>query len=96
MMKAWLMVSLGSLLLYGCTEVKYVKPGATKADFEADTVDCRNQTPMSPIGPTLGNGPMGRAGVREGITSQTSNQSTQREIDQCLREKGWVPETQSR
>ncbi len=96
MMKSWLVISVGCLLLVGCTEVKYVKHGATEADFEADRVDCRSQIPMAPPVPTIASGQMGKPGVREGITTQSADQSAQRELDQCLQAKGWVVETQSR
>jgi hypothetical protein len=96
MMKSWLLVSVGSLLLYGCAEVKYAKHGATEADFEADRVDCRSQILMAPPVPTIASGQMGKPGVREGITTQSADQSAQREVDQCLRAKGWIPESQSR
>lgn len=96
MMKTWLVMSVGSLLLFGCTEVKYVKHGATEADFEADSVACRKQVPMSPIGPTYDSGQMGRPGVREGLNAQMAEQSAQLEFDQCLQGKGWVPETPSK
>jgi hypothetical protein len=96
MMKAWLLISIGSLFLYGCTEVKYVKQGATEADFEADRAECRNHILMSPSGPAIASGQMGKPGVREGVTTQEASQSAQHEIDQCLQAKGWVPETPSR
>jgi len=95
-MKAWLLVTVGIFLLYGCTEVKYVKAGATETDFEADKVDCHNQILMSPIGPTIASGQMGKPGVREGIAMQSASQSAQRDIDQCLQSKGWVLETQTK
>jgi hypothetical protein len=96
MIKTWLVVSIGSLLLFGCTNVKYVKPGATQADFEADSVACRKQVPMAPIGPTYDSGQMGRPGVREGVTAQMAEQSAELEFEKCLQAKGWVPETQSK
>ncbi len=56
MMRVWLVVCVGSLFLYGCTEVKYIKAGATEPDFEADRVDCRSQILMSPPGPVIPSG----------------------------------------
>lgn len=95
MKNTWLGVSIGSLLLCGCTEVKYVKAGATVADFEADRVDCRSHILMSPTGPDFASGQMGKPGVREGLTTQSAGQSAQREVDQCLRAKGWELEIPS-
>jgi hypothetical protein len=94
MMRAWLVVCVGSLFLYGCTEVKYVKAGATEADFEADRVDCRSQILMSPPGPVIPSGHMGKPGVSQGFITQSAEQSAQQEVDQCLRAKGWEPEPQ--
>jgi hypothetical protein len=95
-MKTWQLVSVGIVLLSGCTEVKYVKGGATAADFEADSAHCQNQILMSPIGPTIPGGQMGKPGVREGIAMQSASQSAQRDLDQCLRSKGWVLETEAK
>jgi hypothetical protein len=96
MMKTWQLVSVGIVLLSGCTEVKYVKGVATAADFEADHAYCQNQILMSPIGPAIPGGQMGKPGVREGIDIQAASQSAQRDLDQCLRSKGWVLETEAK
>jgi hypothetical protein len=93
-MKTWLFLSIGMLLLYGCAEVKYVKAGATEADFEADKLECHNQVPMSSSGIALSRGPMGRPGPGQGIAEQSANQQAWREVEECLQSKGWVLETE--
>ena len=92
MIKMLLLVGIGSLVIYGCAEVHYVKAGATGADLEADRRECQNQILMSPSSPVIASGQMGKPGVREGITTQSSNQSAQRDLDQCLQSKGWRTE----
>jgi hypothetical protein len=94
-MKVWLLVSAAILLLYGCAEVKYVKAGATQADFEAAKVDCHNQILMSPSGADLARAQMSSPGVR-GIATQSASQSARRDVDQCLQSKGWILETESK
>jgi hypothetical protein len=93
MMKIVLLVGIGSLVIYGCAEVYYVKSGATEADFETDRLECQNQILMSSPGPTIASGQMGKPGVREGITTQSASQSGQRDLDQCLQSKGWRMKT---
>lgn len=92
MLKMLLLLGIGSLFVYGCAEVHYVKSGATEADFEADRLECRNQILMPPTGPAIASGQMGKPGVREGITTQSANQSGQRDLEQCLQSKGWRKE----
>ena len=77
----------------GVAEVRYVKAGATQADFEADKVACHNQILMSPSGVALTRSTMGKPGVGQGIATQSANQQARRDVDRCLRAKGWVPET---
>lgn len=93
-MKQWIVLSVGILLLYGCGEVKYVKTGATEADFEADKLDCHNQVLMSSSGLAPALGPMGKPGPGQGIAEQSANQQAWREVEQCLQTKGWVLETE--
>lgn len=95
-MKEWLLISFGILFLFGCAQVKYVKAGATEADFEADKVDCHNQALMSPIGSEIASGQMGKPGVRQGITTQLASASAQQDVDQCLQSKGWTLERQTK
>jgi hypothetical protein len=95
MKHVWLLLGVGSLLLYGCSEVNYVKPGAIDANLEADQAECRHQALLSPGGPSISSGQMGKPGVREGITTQAASQSEQREVEECLRAKGWVPKPPS-
>ena len=95
-MKVWLLVSAAILLLYGCAEVKYVKAGATQSDFEADKVDCDNQMLMSASGVALTRSAMGKPGVGQGIATQSANQQARRDVEQCLQEKGWIRETESK
>ena len=95
-MKVWLLVSAAILLLYGCAEVKYVKAGATQADFETDKVDCDNQMLMSSSGVALTRSAMGKPGVGQGIATQSANQQARRDIEQCLQSKGWVKETEAK
>lgn len=95
-MKIWLLVCLGSLFLFGCADVKYVKAGATESDFEVDKMDWHNQILMSTSGATLTTSTMGRPGVRQGIENQSANQQARRDVDECLQSKGWVVETESK
>ena len=94
-MQSWLLVCVGSLFLYGCAEVKYVKAGATESDFDTDKVDCHNQILMSPSGADLARAQMSSPGVR-GIATQSASQSARRDVDQCLESKGWVKETEAK
>lgn len=95
-MKTWLFTSVGILLLYGCAEVKYVKPGATEADFEADKLECHNQVlmPSSGIAPALG--PMGKPGPGQGMAEQSAQQQARRDLEECLLSKGWVLERETK
>ena len=92
MRKMFLLLGIGTLLINGCGASHYVKPGATEADFEADGLECQNQMLMSPSGPTIASGQMEKPGVREGISIQSANQSSQRDLDKCLQLKGWRTE----
>jgi len=94
MIKMRLLLGIGILVFSGCAEVHYVKAGATEADLKADRLECQNQVLMSPSGPVIASGPMGKPEVREGITTQSSKQSAQRDLDQCLQSKGWRMEIQ--
>ena len=95
-MRIWLLLCLGSLVLCGCAEVKYVKAGATESDFEVDKIDCHNQILMSTSGANLTTSAMGKPGVRQGIQNQSANQQARRDVDECLQSKGWVVETESK
>jgi hypothetical protein len=95
-MKGWLLIGIGILLLYGCAEVKYVKGGATEADFEADKLECHNQVLMSSSGIRPALGPMGRPGPGQGIADQSAQQQARRQVEECLQSKGWVLETQTK
>jgi len=53
-----LLVSIGSLVIGGCTQVHYVKAGATETDLEADRLECQNQILMFPPGPAIASGQM--------------------------------------
>ena len=92
-MRIWLLMCFGSLFLYGCAEVTYVKPGATPSDFETDKVDCHNQILMSSSGADLSRAQMSSPGVR-GIATHSASQSARRDVEQCLTSKGWVKETE--
>ncbi len=92
-MKFWIVLAVGSLLLLGCAEVRYVKPGATQADFETDKVDCHNEILMSPTGVALSRSTMGKPGVGQGIATQSANQKARRDVKECLASKGWTLET---
>ena len=94
-MKTWLLVSVGIFFLYGCAEVKYVKAGATEADLDADKVACHDQMIMSSSGADLARATMSSPGVR-GVATQTAGASARQDVDQCLRSKGWVLETQDK
>jgi hypothetical protein len=93
-MRSWIILTVGSLLLLACAEVRYVKAGATQADFEADKVDCHNQVLMSPSGIGLSRSAMGKPGVGQGIATQSANQQARRDVEECLQEKGWSRETE--
>ena len=95
-MKSWIVLTVGSLLLFGCAEVRYVKAGATQADFETDKVDCHNQVLMSSSGVALTRSAMGKPGVGQGIATQSANQQARRDVEQCLQSKGWTRETESK
>ncbi len=95
-MRSWIVLTIGSLLLLGCAEVRYVKAGATQADFEADKVACHNQILMSPSGVTLTRSTMGKPGVGQGIATQSANQQARRDVEQCLQSKGWIQEVESK
>jgi len=91
-MKKFFLCCVGSLLVCGCAEIQYIKAGATPEDFEVDKVECHNQILMSPAGANLARAQMSSLGTR-GVAIQSSSQSARRDVDQCLRAKGWVPET---
>jgi hypothetical protein len=95
-MRSWIVLTVSSLLLLGCAEVRYVKAGATQADFEADKLACHNQVPMSASGVPLTPSTMGKPGVRQGIATQSANQQARRDVEQCLHSKGWVQEAESK
>ena len=94
-MRSWIVLTVSSLLLLGCAEVRYVKAGATRADFEADKVACHNQVPMSASGVVLARSTMGKPGVGQGIASQSANQQARRDVERCLQSKGWIQEVES-
>ena len=95
-MRFWIVLAVGSVLLLGCADVRYVKPGATQADFETDKVDCHNQILMSPTGVDLSRSTMGRPGPGQGMATQSANQKARRDVEECLASKGWTQETTSR
>lgn len=94
-MKTLIMIGVASFLLYGCAEVKYMKTGATEADFEADKVACHDRIIMSPTGADLVSAQMGSPAGR-GMATQSAGATARNDVDQCLRAKGWTPETQSK
>ena len=94
-MKIWLLVCIGSLSLLGCAEVKYVKAGATESDLATDKVDCHNQILMSPSGANLTRAQMASPGRRAIATPPTSATARQ-DVDECLKAKGWVKETETK
>ena len=95
-MTPWIGLTVGSLLLWGCAEVRYVKAGATQADFETDKVDCHNQTLMSSSGVALTRTTMGKPGVGQGIANQSASQQARRDVERCLQAKGWTKETEAK
>ena len=94
-MKNLILVCIGSLFLYGCAEVKYVKAGATESDFATDKVDCHNQILMSPSGADLARAQMASPG-RRAIATPSTSATARQDVDQCLRAKGWVKETEAK
>ncbi len=95
-MRSWIVLTVGSLLLLGCAEVRYVKLGATQADFEADKVDCHNQVLMSASGVALTRSAMGKPGVGQGIATQSANQQARRDVEHCLQSNGWTREIETK
>jgi len=95
-MKSWIILTIGSLLLLGCAEVRYVKAGATQADFGVDKVECDNQVLMSSSGAALTRSTMGKPGARQGIATQSATQQARRDVEQCLESKGWKRETDAK
>jgi len=94
-MKTWLLVGVGILFLYGCAEVKYVKTGATEADLEADKVACHDQMIMSSSGADLARATMASPGM-QGVATRTAGTSARQDVEECLKAKGWVLETQTK
>ena len=94
-MRSWLLVCVGSLFLYGCAEVKYVKAGATESDFATDKVDCHNQILMSPSGANLAQAQMASPG-RRAIATPSTSATARQDVGQCLQSKGWIRETESK
>jgi len=88
-MKKFFLYWMGILLVGGCAETQYIKAGATQEDFEVDKVECHNQILMSPAGADLARAQMSTSGAR-GVAIQSTSQSARRDVDQCLRAKGWV------
>jgi hypothetical protein len=88
-MKTWILLTVMSLLICGCTEVKYVKSGATTTDYETDKAECTQQMLMSASGAKLAvaesSGPYEKA-----IRSPKASASARQDIEQCLRSKGWA------
>jgi len=93
-MRSWIVLTVGCLVLLGCAEVRYVKAGATQADFKADKIDCHNQVLMSASGVALTRSAMGKPGAGQGIATQSANQRARRDVEQCLQSKGWTQETE--
>ena len=93
-MKPWIILPVASLLLFGCAQTRYINPSNTQADFGADKVECDNQAIMSTR--PLSRGPLGRPGVRQSIENQGVYEEGRRQVDECLRLKGWILEPNSR
>jgi len=91
-MKKFFLCCVGGLLLCGCAETQYIKAGATQEDFEVDKVECHNQILMSSAGADLARAQMSTSGAR-GVAIQSTSQAARHDVGQCLRAKGWVPET---
>ena len=94
-MRSWLLVCVGSIFIFGCAEMKYVKAGATESDFNTDKVDCHNQILMSSSGADLARAQMGSPG-RRAIATPSASATARQDVDQCLRAKGWVQETEAK
>lgn len=95
-MKTLFLTGVGILVCsWGCAEVRYVKPGATEADFEADKVACHDQVIMSSSGADVLRAQMGSPAGR-GMATQSAGETARRDVDECLRGKGWMPETRSK
>jgi starvation-inducible outer membrane lipoprotein len=94
-MKKLLMLILLAFLLAACSETtKYVKPGSTQADFEAAKVDCHNQIMTTRTGAAVARAQMSTPGVRPQAT-QTASAMARKDVDECLRAKGWMPQTKN-
>ncbi len=91
-MKAWILLSSLCVMLGGCANTKYVKTGATDADFETDKADCTQQILMSPSGANLvaaeNAGP-----YEKSMTTPAANATARQGVKHCLELKGWIRES---
>ena len=94
-MRLWLLLCVGSIFLFGCAEVQYVKTGATQSDFDTDKVDCHNQILMTSGGADLARAQMASPG-RRAIATPSASAAARQDVDQCLRDKGWLKEAPSK
>ena len=91
-MKAWVLLSTIILLLAGCTNIKYVKAGATDADFKEDQAECTQQILKTSIEANLAIAE--RSSPRENSSATpTTPTSFRQRVEQCLQSKGWMLET---
>lgn len=95
-MRSWIVLTVSSLLLFGCTQTKYINPDNPQADFGAAKIDCDNQVLMSSSGVALTRSAMGKPGPGQGIRTQSANQRARIDVEQCLESKGWTRETESK
>lgn len=75
---------LGAVMAAGCASAKWVKPGATEADFERDRIACERDSGLSrppPLEPAQE--PQGAAGTMKHLGEQ------EQKFEMCLQAKGW-------
>ena len=88
-----LILSIFVLMLISCASTKWVKPGATHAELEADTVTCNNEIVTSRIGARAMMG-MGASTTRGRVAATTGARAeADMERAKCLQGKGWGRET---
>ncbi len=71
---------------------QYVKPGATEADLEAAKSECRDQILTGRSGRELALAGVSSSARGRHARTSTAMSMARRDLDQCLKGKGWNPE----
>ena len=94
MKRLCILIIFGLFWVTGCGETTtYVKQGAKEGDLDAAIVDCNNQLAtrgdaVTRLGGGIDAGTLGAGDVtRAGMLEHRKN------LDLCLRAKGWTPQT---